>query len=92
MGHRLAAGRFTAAEIGAPHRRERLFILGIREGDELADPARLFWHPVEWREPDRTAAALANAEGQCQRKPADETDAVAGSGAARHEPRDDRRS
>ncbi|PLL13962.1 DNA cytosine methyltransferase [Tabrizicola sp. TH137] len=89
MGYRLAAGLFTAAEVGAPHRRERLFILAIREADELADPARLLWHPVEWREPDGTAAALADTEGQRQREPADETHAIAGGGAARHEPGDD---
>ena len=41
MGYRLAAGLFTAAEVGAPHRRERLFILAHREGDVCADPARL---------------------------------------------------
>ena len=82
MGYRLAAGLFTAAEVGAPHRRERLFILAIREGDELADPARLLWNPVEWREPDRDDAAVANAPRQCQREPADETNAIAGSGAA----------
>ncbi|MEZ5900958.1 MAG: DNA cytosine methyltransferase [Hyphomicrobiaceae bacterium] len=92
MGYRLAAGLFTAAEVGAPHKRERLFILAIREGDELADPARLLWHPVEWREPDGTAAALADAEGQCEREPADEADALAGSGSARHEPGDDGRA
>ena len=89
MGYRLAAGLFTAAEVGAPHKRERLFILGIREGDELADPARLLWHPVEWRQPDGTAALVADAEGQCQREPADEADAVAGSRSTRDEPRDD---
>ena len=88
MGYRLAAGLFTAAEVGAPHKRERLFILAIREGDDLADPARLLWNPVEWREPDGIAAALADAEGERQREPADEADAVAGSGAARNEPRD----
>ncbi|MBC9248339.1 DNA cytosine methyltransferase [Paracoccus sp. 11-3] len=92
MGYRLAAGLFTAAEVGAPHRRERLFILAIREGDELADPARLLWHPFERREPDRDAAPLANTEGQCQREPADQTDAVAGGGQARDEPCDDRRA
>jgi len=63
MGYRLAAGLFTAAEVGAPHKRERLFILAVREDDELADPARLFWNPVEWREPDRDAAPLADADG-----------------------------
>ncbi|WP_295049739.1 DNA cytosine methyltransferase, partial [uncultured Paracoccus sp.] len=44
MDYRLAAGLFTAAEVGAPHKRKRLFIPAIREGDELADPARLLWH------------------------------------------------
>jgi len=89
MGYRLTAGLFTAAEVGAPHRRERLFILAIREGCELADPARLLWRPVEWRESDGDSAALADAEGQRQREPADQADAVAGSGAAWDEPRDD---
>ncbi|WP_373504084.1 DNA cytosine methyltransferase, partial [Aestuariivirga sp.] len=92
MGYKLAAGLFTAAEVGAPHKRERLFILAIREGDALADPARLLWHPVEWREPDGTAAALADAKGQRQREPADEADALAGGGPARDEPRDDGRA
>ncbi|WP_210879808.1 DNA cytosine methyltransferase [Roseovarius autotrophicus] len=64
MGYKLAAGLFTAAEVGAPHKRERLFILAIREGDELADPARLLWDPVEWRQPDGAAATVADADGQ----------------------------
>ena len=89
MGYKLAAGLFTAAEVGAPHKRERLFILAIRDGDELADPARLLWHPLEWREPDGIAAPVADAEGQRQREPADEADAVAGSGPARDESGDD---
>ena len=92
MGYRLAAGLFTAAEVGAPHKRERLFILAIRDGDDLADPARLLWDPVEWREPDGTAPALADAAGQRQREPADEADALAGGGPSRHEPRDDGRA
>ncbi len=41
LGYRLAAGLFTAAEVGAPHRRERLFILAHREGETHADPTRL---------------------------------------------------
>ncbi|MFC3530387.1 DNA cytosine methyltransferase [Paracoccus mangrovi] len=63
LGYRLAAGLFTAAEVGAPHRRERLFILAIREGDELADPARLLRDPLERRQPDGNAAPLAHADG-----------------------------
>ena len=61
LGYRLATGLFTAAEVGAPHRRERLFILAIREGDELADPARLLRDPLERRQPDRNAAAVDDA-------------------------------
>ena len=63
MGYRLAAGLFTAAEVGAPHKRERLFILAIREGDVLADPARLLRHPLERRQPDGNPAPLADAAG-----------------------------
>ena len=88
MGYRLAAGLFTAAEVGAPHKRERLFILAHREGHQLADPARLLRDPLERREPDGDAAALADATGERERKQADETDAVAGSGQARDEPGD----
>ncbi len=32
MGYRVKAGLFTAAEVGAPHKRERLFILAYAEG------------------------------------------------------------
>lgn len=92
MGYKLAAGLFTAAEVGAPHRRERLFILAIRGGDELADPARLLWHPVKWRQPDGTSAAVADASCQCEREQADKTDAFAGSGSARDEPCNDGRA
>ncbi len=88
MGYRLAAGLFTAAEVGAPHKRERLFILAIREHDQLADPARLLWDSLERWEPDGDAAAVADATGERQREPADETDAVAGIGQARDEPGD----
>jgi len=33
LGYRVRAGIFAASEVGAPHRRERVFILAIREGD-----------------------------------------------------------
>ena len=32
LGYRVAAGLFTAEEVGAPHKRERLFILGVADG------------------------------------------------------------
>ena len=64
MGYRLAAGLFTAAEVGAPHKRERLFVLAHREGDHLADPARLLRQTVEWGQPDGTPAPLANPDGE----------------------------
>lgn len=35
LGFRVTAGLFTAEEVGAPHKRERLFILGVAD-----DPAR----------------------------------------------------
>lgn len=38
LGFRVEIGLFTAAEVGAPHERERLFILGVN--DELADARR----------------------------------------------------
>ena len=66
LGYRLAAGLFTAAEVGAPHRRERLFILAHREGDADADPARLLadadggrqqGHAEPDERPDRTPRA-----------------------------------
>jgi DNA (cytosine-5)-methyltransferase 1 len=42
MGYRVKAGLFTAEEVGAPHRRERLFILAYRDGDRggMADNSR----------------------------------------------------
>lgn len=40
MGYRVKAGLFTAEEIGAPHKRERLFIMAYRDGDGCACHAR----------------------------------------------------
>ncbi len=88
MGYRLAAGLFTAAEVGAPHKRERLFILACHEHDQLADPARLLRDPLERWEPDGDAAALAHTPGERQREPADETDTVARGRQAWDEPGD----
>jgi DNA (cytosine-5)-methyltransferase 1 len=35
MGYQVACGVFSASEVGAPHIRERLFILARREEDEV---------------------------------------------------------
>lgn len=36
LGYKVEAGIFTAEEVGAPHKRERLFILAIKRGYKLA--------------------------------------------------------
>lgn len=41
MGFRVEAGLFTAEEVGAPHRRERLFALAYAGGARYAEPERL---------------------------------------------------
>ncbi|AXX98651.1 DNA cytosine methyltransferase [Profundibacter amoris] len=63
LGYRVTEGLFTAAEVGAPHKRQRLFILARRN-------------------------QLADTEGQRQREPADETDAIATGRKTRDESRD----
>lgn len=35
MGYRVAAGIFSALEVGAPHRRERLFALAVADSDRV---------------------------------------------------------
>lgn len=37
LGYRVACGLFTAAEVGAPHQRERLFILAHRESGHVGN-------------------------------------------------------
>ena len=65
MGYSVEAGLFTAAECGASHRRERLFILGYSQDK------RCNWgesRQNKWREPTicpiaGTSIAMANAKG-----------------------------
>ena len=78
MGYRLAAGLFTAAEVGAPHKRERLFILAHREHDQLADPARLLGDALERRQSDGVHAALDDADGPGSQGRGDESREHAG--------------
>jgi len=56
-GYRVAEGIFTAEEVGAPHRRERLFILAGRSGAELADA----FNAGGWNRPNRRADGTGEA-------------------------------
>jgi len=76
MGYKLAAGLFTAAEVGAPHKRERLFILAIREEDELADPTRLLWDPLKRRQQNGDVAAVEATGCECGRRPPEQIHAL----------------
>lgn len=51
-GYRCAFGLFSAEEVGAPHRRERVFILGLADGDR---------HPCRSRESRRAAGGIREA-------------------------------
>lgn len=66
MGYRVAAGVFSAAEVGASHRRERLFILGHRDNKRPVGEREI-------RDGERTAlrhhangryAGMENADGE----------------------------
>ena len=46
-GYRVAAGLFSAAEVGASHRRERLFILAVRETKYELQPDRQGGEPAD---------------------------------------------
>lgn len=73
LGFRVAEGLFAAAEVGAPHRRERLFVLARR----VADTESLRGHTLERGEPHRTAPPVANGEG-LRRQPAERRTAAGG--------------
>ena len=57
MGYQIEEGLFTASEVGAPHKRERLFILAHRDGE----PSDIFQRSSR-PEPDRIGEGLAHAE------------------------------
>lgn len=63
MGYRVEAGLFTAAEVGAPHRRQRLFILGDL-ADAHGEPDERRGEP---RELPRAGRAAQGEGGQRQR-------------------------
>ena len=63
-GFRCAFGLFTAAEIGAPHRRERVFILGLadRDGRRLEERSERDGEQNEDRTPRRDDARRCDAD------------------------------
>jgi len=85
---------FRASDVGAPHRRERLFLLAYRNSERrelqrisgLLDGERAaLRHDADGR--GGAAPALADASGLGGREPADEGVAIAARGGARLEPR-----
>ena len=60
MGYKVEAGLFTAAEVGAPHKRERLFILGYAEKFGLEGQRPQGRKQVEF---DRANEILAERDG-----------------------------
>jgi DNA (cytosine-5)-methyltransferase 1 len=59
LGFGVAEGLFSAEEVGAPHRRERLFVLARR----LADTEGVRGDAFQRRQPDGTATPVADGEG-----------------------------
>lgn len=66
MGYTVEAGLFTASEVGAPHLRKRLFILGVRIGD--AGLFRGFWSMAN-RERERCGGGINAVAGNIQERP-----------------------
>ena len=70
VGARLAAGLFTAEEVGAPHRRERLFVLADRDRDGRTGAELFQWgRPVAFGQGPGVADTKY---GGCERRHAPE--------------------
>ena len=71
LGYRLEAGLFSAAEVGAPHERQRFFVLGYRDGGRVNERPRGVERPLlpqgGWDEghhgPEPPGGAMANGLG-----------------------------
>lgn len=68
LGYRVAAGVFTASEVGASHRRERLFILAHRE-DERRRTRRTEPEDARGFDPAIRECAMADASRLCEHGP-----------------------
>ena len=65
LGYRVAAGLFSAEEVGATHRRERLFILAVRKNGGLGE---LRESSGRNRQPDGSDASMAHAQDTDRRR------------------------
>lgn len=74
MGFAVEGGLFTAEEVGAPHQRERIFILGVRD---VADAAHDHWRG------ERGTETGAGSRPVGRRRPAIGGDGLADSGGPR---------
>lgn len=71
LGFAVEAGLFTAAEVGAPHERQRIFILGVADSDnarlaigrEQSNGRGIVWHE---------GAAISAGGGELELSPSDE--------------------
>jgi DNA (cytosine-5)-methyltransferase 1 len=61
LGYKVEAGLFTASEVGAPHKRERLFVLGYSERLRLQGRRSKRRNQME---PDRAGEQLADSQSQ----------------------------
>jgi len=76
MGYRSTAGIFSAEEVGAPHRRKRVFLLGISNNDgerfvrkQEGDSQKNTLEEQRWDNTDRQRASeLANPDGDSCRQ------------------------
>ncbi len=68
LGYCVAAGIFAAAETGASHERQRLFILAHREGPGQQSGGRGRRITEEYAEPFDSSSNMADAQGQRRRE------------------------
>lgn len=70
LGYTVEAGIFSAAEVGAPHRRERLFVLAHRDGDGrcgiLREAGRRQGRAQQRANPAGQSAGNAGSRAPCQ--------------------------
>lgn len=64
LGFRVASGLFSAAEVGAPHERQRVFIVAYREGSDGRGEQQPAGARRGWGGPTGSGAELADPDGR----------------------------